>query len=98
MDNPSPLMALACAIGNVLVDPDTPKTITDSLILWVTQLRDALPVEKSLSVYATEAEAVILAFVDPHARKRLPRVSLQESPLDGHQMTAELQSKCLDKS
>lgn len=65
MDNTSPLTALGCALANAIVDPNTPKPLLDSLILFVAQVRDALPLEKTLSVYAAEAEAVISAFASP---------------------------------
>lgn len=95
MDNPSPLLALACAISAVIVDPETPKPLLDSLVLWFTQLRDTLPIEKSLQVYAAEAEAVITAFASarpPQLRQSPPGEILH----DGHGGTSVERATPLD--
>jgi hypothetical protein len=67
-------------MGAAIVDPNTPKTLRDRLILFVAQLRDDLTLEKSLDVYAAEAEAVITAFVSADSTQS-PQLSPEETLL-----------------
>ena len=86
MTSPSPVTMMGSAFAATIVDPATPKALLDKMLLMVSALRDELPQEQMLDVWAAEAVAVFTAYAELDQTESLQSL-LARTPPDEPQET-----------